>query len=94
MKRTQMTITFGEYDDDVYNFLQRQKNASAFIRKVIRAYMYQDGSHLSFEGFQQEKQSKRGANNVAPATPIQEVQTQEQPSISDANRQFIGDLDI
>lgn len=39
MKRTQMTISFGEYDDDVYNFLQGQKNASALIRRLVRGYM-------------------------------------------------------
>ena len=34
-----MTISFGEYDDDVYDFLQAQKNASALIRRLVRAYM-------------------------------------------------------
>lgn len=39
MKRVQMTISFGEFDDDVYNFLQSQKNASALVRRLVRGYM-------------------------------------------------------
>ena len=38
-KRKRITVTFGEYDDDVYNFLQSQKNASALIRYLVRAYI-------------------------------------------------------
>ena len=34
-----LTISFGEYDDDVKDFLSNQKNASAFIRHLVRAYM-------------------------------------------------------
>lgn len=39
MKRSQMMISFGAYDDDVYNFLQNEKNASAFIRMLVRNHM-------------------------------------------------------
>ena len=39
MKRKQMMISFGAYDDDVYNFLQENKNASALVRMLVRGYM-------------------------------------------------------
>lgn len=39
MKRKQMMISFGAYDDDVYEFLQNNKNASALVRMLVRAYM-------------------------------------------------------
>lgn len=39
MKRKQMMISFGAYDDDVYEFLQSNKNASALVRMLVRAYM-------------------------------------------------------
>lgn len=42
MIRKQKTITFGEYDDDVYEFLDKEKNASALIRRLVRAYMYEN----------------------------------------------------
>ena len=38
-KRKRLTVTFGEYDDDVYSFLQNQKNASALIRYLVRLHM-------------------------------------------------------
>ena len=34
-----MMISFGAYDDDVYEFLQNNKNASALVRMLVRAYM-------------------------------------------------------
>ena len=52
MKRTQMTISFGEYDDDVYNFLQGQKNASALIRKLVRDYMNGSSAPLPAQEYQ------------------------------------------
>lgn len=39
MKRKQMMISFGAYDDDVYEFMQNNKNASALVRMLVRAYM-------------------------------------------------------
>lgn len=39
MKRKQMMISFGVYDDDVYEFLQNNKNASSLVRMLVRAYM-------------------------------------------------------
>lgn len=39
MKRKQMMISFGAYDDDVYEFLQENKNASALVRMLVRNYM-------------------------------------------------------
>lgn len=38
-KRFKMSIGFGEYDTDVYDFLQGQKNASALVRHLVRNYM-------------------------------------------------------
>lgn len=46
MIRKQKTITFGEYDDDVYEFLEKEKNASALIRRLVRVYMYEDNIDL------------------------------------------------
>lgn len=34
-----MMISFGAYDDDVYEFLQSNKNASALVRMLVREYM-------------------------------------------------------
>ena len=34
-----MMISFGAYDDDVYEFMQNNKNASALVRMLVRAYM-------------------------------------------------------
>lgn len=38
-KRKRITVTFGEYDDDVYNFLKSNKNASALVRHLVRLYI-------------------------------------------------------
>lgn len=42
MKRNQMTLSFGEYDDDVYDYLQGLKNASGLIRQLVRVHMQKD----------------------------------------------------
>lgn len=38
-KRKRLTVTFGEYDDDVYEYLKSNKNASALVRHLVRGYM-------------------------------------------------------
>lgn len=38
-KGNQMTITFGEFDNDVYDYLQDIRNASALVRHLVRQYM-------------------------------------------------------
>lgn len=53
-KRKRITVTFGEYDDDVYNFLQEQKNASALIRYLVRAYMTNE-SVMVIQSFEKNK---------------------------------------
>lgn len=34
-----MSITFTKFDSDIYEFLQKQPNASALIRHLVRCYM-------------------------------------------------------
>lgn len=41
-----MMISFGAYDDDVYEFLQNNKNASALVRMLVRAYMRGENTSL------------------------------------------------
>lgn len=57
MKRKQMMISFGAYDDDVYDFLQSNKNASALVRMLVRAYMRGENASLP-------------ASTPAPANPV------------------------
>lgn len=37
-----MTLSFGEYDDDVYYYLQGLKNASGLVRQLVRVHMSQN----------------------------------------------------
>lgn len=53
MKRTQLTVTFGEYDDDVYWYLRNKRNASGFIRRLVRTYM--SGESVEFEKLKNER---------------------------------------
>ena len=41
-----MMISFGAYDDDVYEFLQNNKNASALVRMLVRNYMRGENTPL------------------------------------------------
>lgn len=43
MKRKQMMISFGVYDDDVYEFMKNNANASALVRMLVRQYMNGQG---------------------------------------------------
>lgn len=68
MKRTQMTISFGEYDDDVYNFLQSQKNASALIRRLVRSYMGGSGVPAPLPSQNQIEDNKSKTDNEVAVT--------------------------
>lgn len=37
--RLKITLSFGEYEEDIYNFLKSQKNTSAFVKRMALAYM-------------------------------------------------------
>lgn len=37
--RKTITLSFSEYDIDIYNFLKSQSNASAYIRRLVLAQM-------------------------------------------------------
>lgn len=39
-KRLKKNISFSEHEKDIYDFLEEQGNASAFIKKLIREQMY------------------------------------------------------
>lgn len=45
-------ISFGAYDDDVYDFMQSSKNASALVRMLVRAYMRGENASLPAQNTQ------------------------------------------
>lgn len=48
-KRLRMTITFPEYEKEVFEYIKNQKNSSALIRKLIITHMLSDGEVLNIE---------------------------------------------
>lgn len=46
-KRLRMTITFPEYEKELYEYIKSQKNSSALIRKLILAHMLSGGETIS-----------------------------------------------
>lgn len=38
-KKERMAISFSEYDEEVFDFLEQQKNTSCFIKQLVREYM-------------------------------------------------------
>jgi len=67
MKRKQMMISFGAYDDDVYEFMQNNKNASALVRMLVRAYMRGENVSTSTPTSVENNQTK--VEIVAPVEP-------------------------
>lgn len=41
--KTRMLLSFTEYDEDVYDYLKSLKNASAYVKHLVRANMQSGG---------------------------------------------------
>ena len=83
-----MMISFGAYDDDVYEFLQNNKNASALVRMLVRAYM--GGGNVSLPAPTQIKQDVVAAEpkvveeKVVESTPKVEKVVETEPKVEKA----------
>lgn len=67
--RKRITVTFGEYDDDVYDFLQNQKNASALVRYLVRLHMNNEPI-VGYSGTEETKKKKEDEKPFAKSAKL------------------------
>lgn len=80
--KTKMTISFTEFDVDVYDYLKGTKNASRLIKELVRAHMFNGGQLTVVPP----------TTIVSPErTPINRQQTQEIAVTTDDNRNNFGE---
>lgn len=88
MKRKQMMISFGVYDDDVYEFLQNNKNASALVRMLVRAYMGGGNASLPTPALIKQDavatEPKVSEEKIAEPTPKVEKVVETKPKVEKA----------
>lgn len=54
-KKDKKNISFTEYDEDVYDFLDKQKNASRLVKYLVRCYMNDEIPKKQFDTYEEEK---------------------------------------
>lgn len=73
-KRLKKNISFSEHELDIFEYLNRQKNASAFIKKLIRNQMIIDEGIVSVQVVTVEPKKEQVVNVSQEETEPEETE--------------------
>lgn len=86
MAKLTFDLSFPKYEEKMYQFLKNKKNGSAFIRELIREYMYKNNISLNdIEVEEVEKTSSTSKKEEAPKKEEVSKTTKKEESIEEAN---------
>lgn len=99
MGRLQKQISFSEHEKDIYDYLSSQKNASAFVKRLILNHMIENQDKPKPKKSKKRvetpveipKETPAETKKTTPVTPVIEPVKQEEV---DANWQIAQDLDL
>lgn len=74
-KKDKMTLSFTEFDEDVYDYLAESRNASALVRFLVRSHMHREGANVAMPAEVYEDLTTN--TSVSEETPV--APKEEQP---------------
>lgn len=87
-EKLKINISFPQYDKHIYDFIKEQKNPSAFVRKLVEAYMNGTLGNMIMQ------QAINNPNMAFGFNPIQPFQNREQEvAITEENDKKNNDVD-
>lgn len=84
-KRLKKNISFSEHELDIFEYLNRQKNASAFIKKLVRNQMIIDEGIVSVQVVKVEPKKENVPCETQEETEpeVTESETEEQETVDE-----------
>ena len=85
-KRLKKNISFSEHELDIFEYLNRQKNASAFIKKLVRNQMIIDEGIVSVQVVKVEPKKENVPCETQEETEpeVTESETIDEPQVSES----------
>ena len=85
-KRLKKNISFSEHEKDIFEYLNRQKNASAFIKKLVRNQMIIDEGIVSVQVVKVEPKKENVPCETQEETEpeVTESETIDEPQVSES----------
>ena len=86
-KRLKKNISFSEHELDIFEYLNRQKNASAFIKKLVRNQMIIDEGIVSVQVVKVEPKKENAPCETQEETEPEVSESEETESESETEEQ-------
>lgn len=95
-KRLKKNISFSEHEKDIFEYLNRQKNASAFIKKLVRNQMIIDEGIVSVQVVKVEPKKENAPCETQEETEpeVTESETIDEPQVSESEETDDNSIEI